>query len=621
MNNFHKAADRHKKSENHLRSEIHHKTFGMNRIENSLDSLRHLHVSQYNGKVKRNREILTKLLDVTCFLATQELAFRGHDETEKSKNRGNFLELLDLLASENVVLKDHLANSTVFSGASAQIQNDLIDCIATVIRREQEQELSKAEFVSIIVDESTDVANIAQMIIFLRYTLDDGNIYERFQELVDVSLERSAEPLSKYLIEFLKLKNISSKLISQAYDGAAVMSGGESGVQSRIRKVIKSAIYVHCMAHRLNLVMSKSCSEIFESRLFFANLSSIATFFSKSPARVQSLNSFMKKRLPHVTPLRWNYSGRLVKIVQQNQSELLQFFTSVIEKEHRKWDDKTLNLATGIEKILTSANFVVLLEFFQEIFPQTDVLYDVLQSRSSDLSVAIKMVSDFKNFVLKKRSEFDTFWDEFSLKHNIENLTERKRSTINKKEHFKKLTASLCAIIVREIDERFDSLDNLRFVALSNPRNFSSFEEKFPTILLQKLKESYPELFDFDQLETEIKVIVRNEKFCAFDRSLNLFKFLVSSELSHSFKQFYRLVKLPLTLAFTSVSAEAGFSGLKRIKTPYRNTMTQQRLNNLALISYEKDIIYKLKQHNKFYDQIIEIFAFKERRIELTLKS
>ena len=40
-----------------------------------------LNVSFHNSKVKENREILKILIDGACFLAKQELVFRGNDET------------------------------------------------------------------------------------------------------------------------------------------------------------------------------------------------------------------------------------------------------------------------------------------------------------------------------------------------------------------------------------------------------------------------------------------------------------------------------------------------------------------------------------------------------------
>ena len=45
--------------------------------------------------------------------------------------------------------------------------------------------------------------------------------------------------------------------IAQASDGASVMSGKEKGVQKLLRDAVGNAcLFVHCYAHRLNLVLS-----------------------------------------------------------------------------------------------------------------------------------------------------------------------------------------------------------------------------------------------------------------------------------------------------------------------------------------------------------------------------
>lgn len=55
-----------------------------------------------------NREILTRLIDLTLYLARQGQAFRGHDESESGNNRGNFLELVDVFSRYDSVLNIHM---------------------------------------------------------------------------------------------------------------------------------------------------------------------------------------------------------------------------------------------------------------------------------------------------------------------------------------------------------------------------------------------------------------------------------------------------------------------------------------------------------------------------------
>ena len=45
------------------------------------------------------------MLKIALLCARQDLALRGHDESENSENKGNFKEILALLASENPTLQ------------------------------------------------------------------------------------------------------------------------------------------------------------------------------------------------------------------------------------------------------------------------------------------------------------------------------------------------------------------------------------------------------------------------------------------------------------------------------------------------------------------------------------
>ena len=57
---------------------------------------------------------------------------------------------------------------------------------------------------------------------------------------------------------------------------------------------------------------------------------------------------------------------------------------------------------------------------------------------------------------------------------------------------------------------------------------------------------------------------------------------------------------LILTLPSTTVEVERSFSALKRINTYCRNTMGQNRLNGLALMAIEKELLQKLKLQDLF---------------------
>lgn len=52
-----------------------------------------------------------------------------------------------------------------------------------------------------------------------------------------------------------------------------------------------------------------------------------------------------------------------------------------------------------------------------------------------------------------------------------------------------------------------------------------------------------------------------------------------------------KIVRLILTVPVTTCSAERAFSGLRRLKTYLRNTMSQTRLNNIAVLNCHRSYV------------------------------
>lgn len=163
--------------------------------------------------------------------------FRGHDEGKESLNRGNYLELLSLLSEYDADLRHHLATATVFTGTSGKIQNDLINAVAEVLNDAIKKEINNTKFVAVMVDETTDFSNTAQLSFVLRYVTDTG-VKERFLKFEDVTERKRAHDLAASVLEVLGSYDCKTKLVAQCYDGAAVMASGLNGVQARVKEEI-----------------------------------------------------------------------------------------------------------------------------------------------------------------------------------------------------------------------------------------------------------------------------------------------------------------------------------------------------------------------------------------------
>lgn len=226
------------------------------------------------------------------------MPFRGDDESDDSLNKGNYLELINLLASYNPNLRNFLDNSNVFSGLSNDIQNDIISSVANVILDEIKKEYEGADYMALMLDETTDISNKSQLSIMFRYVTKSGFVVERFIEFIDISVGRSAQDLFNFIVPFLEKEKVLSKLVCQSYDGAAVMSGNINGLQSKVQTVIPNAHFIHCFAHKLNLVLSQTISKKKECASFFKSLQSFNNFFSHSTKRAAEFQKIIDKKIP-----------------------------------------------------------------------------------------------------------------------------------------------------------------------------------------------------------------------------------------------------------------------------------------------------------------------------------
>ncbi|CAH1112199.1 unnamed protein product [Psylliodes chrysocephalus] len=209
-------------------------------------------------------------------------------------------------------------------------------------------EIKKAPFVSIALDATTDVANLSQLSTVVRYVLD-GIPEGRFLGFLDVTSERTADALFKIVCEIISSLECGSKLVGQSYDGAAVMAGHLGGLQAKVKEKFKHAIFVHCIAHRPNLILLRNMDNIKDCKVLFSTLSCLASFFSMSSKRTGALDIHVQKRFPKVAPTRWNYNGRLVQTVFQFRDSLIHFFQDFCDNK-KTWDTETVTAAKGSRK-------------------------------------------------------------------------------------------------------------------------------------------------------------------------------------------------------------------------------------------------------------------------------
>ena len=146
----------------------------------------------------------------------------------------------------------------------------------------------------------------------------------------------------------------------------------------------------------------------------------------------------------------------------------------------------------------------------------------------------------------------------------------------------------VCDIIISNCATRFQFASHLVAANLFDSESFAAFEQNLPCHILKKTVESYP-ILDEGKLKTELGVIYCRKEFRQYCGALALLQLLTESNLTEKFSEVVKLLKVLVTTPMSSSEAERCFSTLNRVKTFLRNTLSEERLNALAMLPMEKD--------------------------------
>ncbi|XP_050217531.1 uncharacterized protein LOC126668368 [Mercurialis annua] len=182
-------------------------------FEIQRQSISHTLTTQSRETENAYRTRLTAMLEVVRVLLWQGLAFRGHDETLDSLQRGNFLEIVSWYAKmdekvRNVIGCNAPGNNQM---TSPKIQKELVSSCASQVTLAILTELEDKKF-SLLVDEARDCSVKEQMAVMLRFMNKKGEIIERFlaiEHLVVVPIAKHIPVVAEFFTNISMIVNIA----------------------------------------------------------------------------------------------------------------------------------------------------------------------------------------------------------------------------------------------------------------------------------------------------------------------------------------------------------------------------------------------------------------------------
>jgi len=234
-------------------------------LENS-HTLDHDLQNQILTEKDRWRTVLKRIIACILYLASQNDSFRGKHCTIYSDQNGKFLKLIEMLASFDNPMAEHLRkikNKEIHQHyLGPRIQTELINLIGNKIRMEIISRIKHAKYYTIMLDTTPDISNKEQLSLIIRilHIKKVNNkrvveIQEYFINFLHITLKTGLGLTDVLKQESGSLGLCLSNCRGQAYDNGANMVGHKQGVQARILEENPRALFLPCCAHSLNLLL------------------------------------------------------------------------------------------------------------------------------------------------------------------------------------------------------------------------------------------------------------------------------------------------------------------------------------------------------------------------------
>ncbi|KYN28567.1 Zinc finger MYM-type protein 1 [Trachymyrmex cornetzi] len=242
------------------------------------------------------RVALLKIFSTVKLLAKQGLSFRGKDD-----EYFNLVQILKMRAEDVPELNTWL-NRTAYTWLYHDIINEIVELFANQVVRQNLEIIKSADFYAISLDETSDISRLEQVSICIRIALDNLTTMEFFMGFYSTE-NTKAQTLFDIVNDVHTPYDLKfSNLRGQCYDGASNVSGRITGLQARIRDVEPRAIYVHCTAHTLNLVVQDAIEHVSYARNFVGIVKDIINFIRDSPKRLAQFKNLQSGDSPSLTP-------------------------------------------------------------------------------------------------------------------------------------------------------------------------------------------------------------------------------------------------------------------------------------------------------------------------------
>ena len=424
--------------------------------------------------------------------------------------------------------------------------------------------------------------------------------------------DRSAEGLLSFLVAtFEKYKVDKGGAVSQAYDGASVMSG-EFSVCDR------PVIYIHCYCHRLHLIVIAVLESIPDLGDHLAIVSSLYNFFSLYKVKKMYTGTSLHKLIT----TRWSGHYFAINAIEGNLKEIIAVLKKSSMSQHL--DSSQRVTSPGLKHRVDDPKFMYINTMLNEALGLIDIGNKTLQSRKKTLNTAIKVIKRVRNELENMRNIHSedyiyTVMSQAGKKCRPARETHQPSAIANfvvdtpilsisssSTVELQRLLVESLDRLNSELERRFDVKDMTIWAAMdalnTSADGFLNPETVCPIFEYCLEIPAGQESIGGKSLEEKQTVLaaecrvfretIQNplEEGLPDDAPIEEVLNYLEANYNESAPYLIQIFKVAVTAGYTQTCVECLFSALNRIDTPHRRNQLSTCQTNLTLLHFEQEV-------------------------------
>ena len=495
---------------------------------------------------------------------------------------------------------------------------EVVEALGKVVHDDILKEVKASPFFAILADETTDIAVLEQLILYVRYVSDKGIIKCSFLGTFELS-NCKAQTITDKICSVCNDPDLSmnEKMCGFGSDGASTMIGSRNGVAAKSKAKVPWLVNNHCVAHRLALACSQAAEAIPYMKKFNDIVAKLYRFYDYSAVRtaglkdIQSVLGAPDLKLKRASDTRWLSHDQAITAIRK-------YLPSIITSLQKEATERNDAQVLGLSKFICTYQFVASVYMMSDILPILSHLSKLFQKKNLDFSLIQPLVKSTVTQLETLKSVPGAFFQQVDgvISIQLKDFDIRSSSKDNFKHNvYNKYLENLC----KHVEDRFPDAGLLESFSVFDSSTWP--EEYLPgdgEEHIEELIKHYQPVVEHQATLAEWKTFVNAVQAKADLKgkdSRELLTALVQqTSLQHIFPNLHKLAVIALVIPMSSADCERGFSALKRIKTRLRNRLSNRILNHLLTISIEGP---KLEEFD--FERAADIWgAQKNRRITVT---